>query len=403
MFESQPSVHKSKISQSKEKRDESVKINFTNPMDFQHETFPDKENPKTTFSRNEAEDDRDKSDKSEPQVVVNKLPRRRWNEARSPDSFSTSHRRDPRLNREQYPAPRSNTGEAGDVPPRHNFEEAGDVPPDRFYIPNGSMNRRSIYQITSESSRVVAEFNYSGSCSNEIRRRSNSTRPSDNLAERKAPGEKTHQCEDNVKEDVSVVLTTDQNVTIRDTQEALSETNLSTDSKGKSQSNLYNEDIVTCDKSVTEEDKGKQNWKQCSIEVIEMAKKRSDHNLVLMDAQKEKTVNQHTKIPMKCGLDAACGDFISSVNDANEQNDDYETIFIDLGENEGNRTQQNNEISRGISMEYFEEVIGKVIEEQKDAQEDLNISFYPESDSSYIEIEESSDFSDTDDFTMQDQ
>lgn len=460
--------------------DEDPEKIFIKSTDSQQGKFLDEEKRETTFFENVSEDDHDKHNQHESKIVVDKSMRKTWPELRLPqDKFRSSPRRDPRWNRALYPASRP------------NFGKAGEVPPDRFYIPNSYMNSHTKHQNACISSRDITECNFSGSSSNEIRRRSNNAAPSHNLFEREKPVEeksnanpqnipysgkklckqshstenlgdiskeiqaelnedvcdsanfikqenltslnkveitseidvneseeiffvvsdgitdeenlrikkskekKLNKCEDVVKDDVSAALSNNQNVMIHDKQNALSD--LFTYSKDKSETNLSKGDNVISDKNITEEYEGKLSTAEC----IKMEKKCfDDHNRVALDVHKEKAVNHHDELPMKCGLDTASGDFVPSINDASEQDDDYEIIVTDPDENEVNEAQQNNKSGGGISMEYFEEVIAKVIEEQKYEDDDLNTSFYPESDSSYIEIEESSDFSDTDGSTI---
>lgn len=237
-----------------------------------------------------------------------------------------------------------------------------------------------------------------------------------NLGIKDSKEKKLSQYEDNTKEDVSVEPLDDQITKFHDTQQqTLSTTDLSTNSSDKSQSKeyLYNHGGLICDQSANEKETKTQNEKQCTNKGdIEMEKsfKSFDYSGGL-----DKMVNEPNDKSMKgeFGLNRACGDFVSPINDANEQDIDSQNIVkeseycqntvMELDESTATLTQQKDGSNGGISMEYFGEVIESVIEQQKndskDSYDDLSFSAYSESDSSYIE---SSDFSETDDLSLND-
>lgn len=237
-----------------------------------------------------------------------------------------------------------------------------------------------------------------------------------NLAIEDSKEKKRSQYEDNIKEDVSTESFDDQFTKVHDIQQqALYKTDLSTNSSDKSQSTeyFYNHGSLMCDQSANEKDTKTQNQKQCTnIGDIEMEKsfKPFDYN-----GGSDKIVSEPNDKSMKgkFGSNGACGDVVSSINDANEQDIDSQNIVkkteycqntvMERDENTATHTQQNNGSSNGISMAYFEEVIERVIEQQKndskDSYDDLSFSAYSESDSSYVE---SSDFSEADDFSLND-
>lgn len=238
-----------------------------------------------------------------------------------------------------------------------------------------------------------------------------------NLVIKESKEKKLNQCEDNVEEDVSLESKHDQITKVPDTQQhILSKTDLSTHSRDKNQSKeyFYNLGGLICDQSANEKDTKTQNQKQCTIKGdidTEKSFKHFGYSGTSSNAQKDKVVNEPNDNCMKSefGLNGAGGDFVPSINDANEQAIDTQNIVMEteycqnsameLDENTATHTQPND----GISKEYFEEVIERVIEQQKndskDSYDDLSFSVNSESDSSYIEL---SDFSDTDDFSLND-
>lgn len=236
-----------------------------------------------------------------------------------------------------------------------------------------------------------------------------------NLGIKDSKEKKLRQCEDNTKEKVSVETFDDQITKVHNSQQqTLSNTDLSTNSTDKSQLKEYHykHGGLIGDQSANEKDTKTQNQKQCTNkEDIEKEKSLKPFDYSGGSHTIVNTTNDQN-VKGEFGLNGACGDFASSINDPNKQDIDSQNtlmeteyrqnIAMELEENTATLSQQNDGRSGGISMEYFEEVLENVIEQQKndkDSYGDQGFLAYSESDSSYVE---SSDFSETDEFSLND-
>ena len=220
---------------------------------------------------------------------------------------------------------------------------------------------------------------------------------------------KLKQSEDENKEVTSGKLVSDKSVNIANVQQQiLSETNFSSNLQDETQSNptFHRQDASICYQKVSETDNETQSWKQCVTNGdSEVQKKHFGHSEILSDEQKDKEVNQSNNHLMKdeyeLNATCGCGDFAYAMNNANDQNNDSQTNITERDENTAN--EQSDENHGRISLEYFEEVIERVIQRQKndsmESCEALDVSNDTDDESMYVE---SSDFSETDDFSMND-